>query len=63
MYQLWNETDKILAAPDIFETKVQAQAYADTLRKRFSSQGFYLTSEGKRISPEAVRLIVVPADA
>lgn len=60
MYQLWNETDNILAAPDMFKTKEQALACADILRKRFASQGFYLTTEGKRIAPEAVRLVVRP---
>jgi hypothetical protein len=60
VYQLWNETDHILAAPDMFKTQEQALACADKLRKRFASQGFYLTAEGKRIAPEAVKLVVVP---
>jgi hypothetical protein len=62
MYQLWNETDQILAAPDTFTTEALAHAYAEKLRKRFSSQGFYLTADGMRIAPEAVKLVVVPAE-
>jgi uncharacterized protein YcgL (UPF0745 family) len=63
VYQLFNETDQILAAPETFATKELAQVCADKLRKRFASQGFYLTVEGKRIPPESVKLVVVPADA
>ena len=63
VYQLWNETDQILASPDVFETQLQARACAEILLKRFSVQGFYLTAEGKRIAPDAVKLVVVPADA
>lgn len=63
MYQLWNDTDKILAAPDSFETKEQALECAKKLRKRFVVQGFYLSAEGRRIAPEDVRLLVIPADA
>lgn len=63
LYQLLNETDQILAAPDVFKTKEQAEACADTLRQRFVAQGFYLTAEGKRIAPDDVKLIVISVDA
>ena len=63
VYRLWNETDHILAAPDVFKTKELAQACAEKLRKRFAAQGFYLTTDGSRIAPEDVKLVVAPAGA
>ena len=61
MVSLWNETDQVFAAPDDFETEAQALAYADAFRKRFAAQGYYLTADGYRISPDEVELVVVPA--
>lgn len=63
LYQLLNETDQILAAPDLFKTKEQAEACAEKLRQRFVTQGFYLTAEGKRIPPDNVKLIVISVAA
>lgn len=62
LYQLWNETDMLFASPETFETTAQAQACAEKLRKRFSVQGFYLTTAGVRIPPQDVKLVVVPAE-
>lgn len=62
MVSLWNETDQIFASPDDFETGEQALAYAEAFRKRFAAQGYYLTADGYRISPEDVELVVVPAE-
>lgn len=62
MFQLWNETDQVFAAPDSFKTEKAAQTYAKEFRKRFAVQGYYLTASGQRISPDEVKLVVVPAD-
>lgn len=44
MYQLLNETDYILVAPEIFKTEEEAAAYAAKLRECFVAQGFYLST-------------------
>jgi hypothetical protein len=62
MYTLYNETDNIPAAPDDFETEAEALAYAEAFRKRFAAQGYYLTADGYRISPDDVELVVVPVE-
>ena len=62
MFQLWNETDQVFAAPNTFKTEKAALTYAEKFRKRFAMQGYYLTASGHRIPPEAVKLMVVPAD-
>jgi hypothetical protein len=62
MVSLWNETDQVFAAPEDFETEEQARAYAEAFRKRFVAQGYYLTADGDRISPDDVELVVVPVE-
>lgn len=62
MFMLWNETDKLFASHEEFETEGQAQAYAVRFRKRFVTQGYYLTFDRRRIAPEDVDLVVVPAE-
>lgn len=62
MFMLWNETDQVFAAPEEFKTEAEAMKYAAKFRRRFSAQGYYLTADGYRISPEDVELVVVPAD-
>jgi hypothetical protein len=59
-YQLFNETDGVFASPDTFKTIAQAEAYAGKFRKRFTSQGYYLTAGGERIAPSDILLRVVP---
>jgi len=62
MFMLWNETDKLFASHEEFETEAQAQAYAVRFRRRFVTQGYYLTFDRRRIAPEDVDLVVVPAE-
>lgn len=62
MFLLWNETDQVYASPDEFKTEADAMEYAAKFRRRFAAQGYYLTADGLRISPEDVELIVVPVD-
>jgi hypothetical protein len=59
-YLLWNGTDGVYAAPDAFATRSEARAYAVAFRKRFEAQGYYLTSDGLRISPKDVELVIEP---
>ncbi len=61
MFMLWNETDRLFASPEEFETKAKAEAFAIRFRKRFVTQGYYLTFDRRRIAPEDVELVVVPA--
>ena len=60
MYYLWNETDGVLAARDPFATRSEARAYAAAFRKRYEVQGYYLTSDGLRISPRDIELVIDP---
>jgi hypothetical protein len=60
MYYLKNETDGVLAAPCAFATRAEARAYAAAFRKRYKVQGYYLTSDGLRISPEDIELVIDP---
>jgi hypothetical protein len=62
MLSLWNSTDQVFASPDAFETEKEAQAYAKAFRQRFAAQGYYLTADGYRISPDDVELVVVPVE-
>lgn len=61
MFMLWNETDKLFASHEEFETEAQAEEFAVRFRKRFVTQGYYLTFDRRRIAPEDVDLVVVPA--
>lgn len=62
MFMLWNGTDKLFASPDEFETVAKAEAFAVRFRRRFVTQGYYLTFDRRRIAPEDVELVVVPAE-
>ncbi len=62
MVNLWNSTDSVFASPEAFENEEQAQAYAKAFRQRFAAQGYYLTADGYRISPDDVELVVVPVE-
>ena len=61
-YQLWNYTDQVFASPDTFKSRELAQAYAGEFRKRFLAQGFYRTTEGVRIAPEDLKLVIVASE-
>jgi len=60
MYFLRNETDGVLAAPYAFATRAKARAYAAAFRKRYEAQGYYLTSDGLRIAPKDIELVIDP---
>jgi hypothetical protein len=62
MFMLWNGTDRVFASPEEFETEGAAEAYADSFRARYQTQGYYKTAGGERIAPEDVVLMVVPED-
>lgn len=52
-----NVTDGIVASHNL--TKSDAEAFANSLRKRFVQQGFYLTSKGEKINPDLVQFEIV----
>ena len=62
MFMLWNGTDRLFASHEEFETQAQAQAYAVSFRRRFVTQGYYLTFERRPIARGDVELVVVPAE-
>lgn len=62
MFLLWNETDQVYASPEEFESERAAMEFASDFRKRFAAQGYYKTTSGERISPDAVELVVKPID-
>lgn len=62
MFMLWNQTDGLFASPEEFETEAKAEAFAVRFRRRFVTQGYYLTFDRRRIAPEDVELVVVPAE-
>jgi hypothetical protein len=59
-YRLWNGTDGVYAAPEAFATRAEARAYAAAFRKRYEVQGYYLTSDGLRIAPKHIELVIEP---
>lgn len=61
-YIVMNDTDGIIASPDIFSSKKEAQTYIDNFSKRYDNQGYYLTSNRKRINPKSVRLRITESD-
>lgn len=60
-YQLFNDTDGILASPSTFDSAEEAARAVAQLRRRFEEQGYYLTAHGTKIGPAEVRLTIVPA--
>lgn len=62
MFMLWNDTDQLYASLDTFTTAAEAEEFAERFRRRFVTQGYYLTFDRRRIAPEDVELVVVPAD-
>lgn len=62
MYALWNDTDGVYAAPELFKTRREAQAYARAFRRRFAAQGYYLTADWERIPVSEVRLMLVDVE-
>lgn len=58
-FLLWNMTDNVSAAPDLFPTMSAARRYALKFRARFAAQGYYLTADRLRIDPEDIELEVI----
>lgn len=54
-YTIFNETDGLPASP-VKMTKEEAEKFLVDFPKRFEKQGYYLTSNGERILPQAVVL-------
>jgi len=59
-FMVWNDTDGVPAAPEPFDTPDEAWGFIDRFRKRYATQGYYLTAQGERISPDDVEFLVVP---
>jgi len=55
-YTVMNMTDGIPAAPNTFGTISQAKNFIKQFVKRYKKQGYYKTSDGRRIDPEFVEL-------
>ena len=62
MYSVWNGTDGIYASPEPFATRAEASAFIAKFRQRFEFQGYYLTSDGLRIHPRDIELVIEPGD-
>lgn len=62
MFLLWNDTDQVFASPKRFKSVIEAEAYARKFRERFMTQGYYLTADGYRISPDDICLKVLPTN-
>lgn len=58
LFELWNATDDISAAPDLFATEAEAEQYAKEFRAGYALQGFYKTSDGWKIDPADVELVI-----
>ena len=56
VFEVWNDTDGIPAAPEAFSSFDEAYDFGVEFRRRFRSQGFYKTAAGQRINPEAIEL-------
>jgi len=57
-YQVYNDTDGILASPDMMSLK-QAEQFVQDFPNRFKSQGYYQTVEGLGIDPKDVMLSII----
>jgi len=55
-YVVLNQTDGVMASPEVFPSKKEAKDFVEDFRKRFEKQGYYLTSNQKRIDPSNIRL-------
>ena len=53
-----NLTDEIVVTPVI--SKSRAINFVNDFPKKFNSQGFYLTANGKKIKPEEIKLEIRP---
>ena len=58
---VFNETDGVVASPDKM-TLEEAQRFVQDFPLRYKAQGYYLTADGCRISPEDVRLAIIKKD-
>jgi hypothetical protein len=61
-FRILNDTDGILATPQSFGSRKEAEQWCAKFRERFRAQGYYLTAGCERISPEEVELRIVPAE-
>jgi len=61
-YSVYNATDGIYACPFTFESRKEAEGFIRSFRERFKVQGYYLTSNGNRISPDDVVLEIVKSN-
>ena len=59
-WNVFNYTDGIPAHHEFFKTKEEAEEFIKQFRKRFEFQGYYLTSDRERISPNDVDLRIEP---
>jgi hypothetical protein len=57
-YLVVNETDGEFASPDKM-TLAEAQRFVQDFPLRYQEQGYYLTADGIRISPEDVSLLIL----
>ena len=60
-FLVWNDEDNILASPDTFPTRADAEAFVAAFPKRFERQGFYRNVRGEHLDPTDVVLRIVPA--
>ena len=58
-YTIMNNTDGIMASPDIFSSIKKAKEFIINFPKRFEFQGYYLTNKRQRINPEEVEISIL----
>jgi hypothetical protein len=61
-YIVMNDTDGIVASPDTYKSKAEAQKFINNFPKRFDFQGYYFTSNMERINPKDVKLRITKSD-
>jgi hypothetical protein len=62
MFMLWNDEDSIPASRELFKTRADARAYARSFRRRFAQQGYYLTTDWRRVAPKDIQLTILTAE-
>jgi hypothetical protein len=63
MFYVFNNTDGFYAAPEPFKTREEAEAFIKHFKtERFKHQGYYFTSDMKRIDPADVDLRIEEGD-
>ncbi|MFC1678647.1 hypothetical protein ACFL2T_00305 [Elusimicrobiota bacterium] len=61
-FSVLNKTDGLPATDKVFPTRADAERFIVEFRARFRDKGYYLTTQGSKIAPDEIELIVLDED-